>query len=178
MNKEIKLTPNDLAFIALTNEYCHLVENGSQVGKEAFIESLLKLLPRIYITATDLQLDFAFSDYEIFPYLTEETYDYVRNRLSALMAEDDVYLEVFIEDMKYSDTPIAVTISENLADLYQEFYNFVASVEDKPTVEQQELIGLCKDNFKTYWGQTLCNVLRALHNCRHSMSDDEAPIEY
>ncbi|MBQ5467041.1 MAG: DUF5063 domain-containing protein, partial [Muribaculaceae bacterium] len=22
---------------------------------------------------------------------------------------------------------------------------------------------LCKENFKDYWGQTLCNVMRALH---------------
>ena len=178
MSQEVKLSPNDLAFIALTNEYCHLLENISQNGKDTFVTSLLKLLPRIYITATDLSMDFAFSDYEIDPYLTEENYDFLRNQVAAVMGQDDVYLEVFLEDMKYSDTPIATTVSENLADLYQEFFNFVASVKDRPTTEQQELIGLCKDNFKNYWGQTLCNVLRALHNCSYSISDDDTDMSF
>jgi hypothetical protein len=79
------------------------------------------------------------------------------------MGETDVYLEVFEEDMKYSDTPIAVTVSENLADLYQEFFNLVYSVKDADTEAQTQLLHLCKENFKDYWGQTLCNVMRALH---------------
>ena len=41
------------------------------------------------------------------------------------MAEEDIYLEVFLEDMKYSDTPISASVSENLADLYQEFFNLI-----------------------------------------------------
>ena len=80
------------------------------------------------------------------------------------MGEDDVYLEVFLDDMKYSDTPIATSISENLADLYQEFYNLVASLRDLNTEEQRLILSACKDNFVEYWGQTLCNVLRALHS--------------
>ena len=75
-----------------------------------------------------------------------------------------MYLEVFLDDMKYSDTPIAVTVSENLADLYQEFYNFINAVRDVPTEVQTELVGIEKDNFVQYWGQTLCNVLRALNS--------------
>lgn len=159
-----KLSPTSLAFIALTNEYCQLVENCGDYTREGLIEALVKLLPRIYITVTDLEPNLEFFDAFISQTLDEPSYEMVRSGLSAIMGEDDVYLEVFLDDMKYSDTPIATSISENLADLYQEFYNLVASLRDLNTDEQRQILGMCKENFVEYWGQTLCNVLRALHS--------------
>lgn len=178
MNNNVKLTPNELAFIALTNEYCHVAENCGNSSRHDFIGNLLKLLPRIYISAFDLPSQIALTDTEIDPYLSENQYDEIRNSINLLLAQDDVYLEVFEEDMKYSDTPIAVSISENVADLYQEFFNIVASVKDKDTSEQQDLLSICKENFNNYWGQTLCNVLRALHNVYCADLYDENELEY
>lgn len=163
MNNPQQLNPNSLSFIALTNEFCQVLEHSDSASRGEFMDKMLKILPRIYIVATDLQQESPFSEYGIEPYLTEDVYNAVRNSISLLMAEEDVYLEVFVEDMKYSDSPIAASISENLADLYQEFYNFIYSVKDATTEVQQELIAICKYEFREFWGQTLCNVLRALH---------------
>ena len=159
-----KLSPTSLAFIALTNEYCQLVENCGDYGREGLVESLVKLLPRIYITVIDIEPNLDYFDSFITQALDEPTYDIVRSSISSIMGEEDVYLEVFLDDMKYSDTPIATSISENLADLYQEFYNLVAALRDLNTDEQRNILSMCKENFKEYWGQTLCNVLRALHS--------------
>lgn len=159
-----KLSPSSLAFIALTNEYCQLVENCGDYGREAMVDSLIKLLPRIYITVIDMESSLEYFDAIISQSLDEPTYEVVRGNIGAIMGEDDVYLEVFLDDMKYSDTPIATSISENLADLYQEFYNLVSSLRDLNTEEQRQILGMCKENFVEYWGQTLCNVLRALHS--------------
>ena len=167
-----KLSPTSLAFIAMTNEYCEIIENCVEHGREGFVESMLKLLPRIYITVSDVEPSLEYFDTFISQSLDEPTYDMVRGNLSALMGEDDVYLEVFLEDMKYSDTPIATSISENLADLYQEFYNVVASLRDLNTDEQRQILGMCKENFTEYWGQTLCNVFRALHSVNVTYRDD------
>ena len=161
-----KLSPTSLAFIALTNEYCEIVENCADYTREGFVDSMTKLLPRIYITVLDIEPNLDFSDAFISQALDEPTYEVVRGNISALMGEDDVYLEVFLEDMKYSDSPIATSISENLADLYQEFYNLVASLRDLNTEEQRHILGMCKENFSEYWGQTLCNVLRAIHSLK------------
>lgn len=161
-----KLSPTSLAFIALTNEYCEIVENCVDYSREGFVDSMMKLLPRIYITVLDIEPNLDFSDAFISQALDEPTYEVVRGSISALMGEDDVYLEVFLEDMKYSDSPIATSISENLADLYQEFYNLVASLRDLNTEEQRHILSMCKENFSEYWGQTLCNVLRAIHSLK------------
>lgn len=159
-----KLSPSSLAFIALTNEYCQLAENSIDYDRNGFVESMIKLLPRIYITIIDIEPELELYGGPINQALDEDTYNAVSGNISALMGEEDVYLEVFMKDMKYSDTPIATSISENLADLYQEFYNLISSLKDLNTDDQREIIAVCKENFNEYWGAILCNVLRALHH--------------
>ncbi len=159
-----KLSPNSVALIALAVEYCRIVESAPSLDdRDEFIGSMLKLLPRLYITASDVDDYTGYSEYFIDAMLDEDTYNAVRDGIALLMGEDDVYLEVFQSDMKYSETPIATSISENLADLYQDLYNFAVSVRDATLDVQQELVGQCKDNFINYWSQTLLNVLRALN---------------
>ena len=166
------MQPNNLAFIALTNEYCQLLETAYDYSRHDLVERLCKLLPRIYISALDIEMPMFLGDGYIAAALDETDYDRLRELLSQVFAEDDTYLEVFLNDMQYSDTPIAVTISENLADLYQEFYNLIASLEDLPEQQQEELLSLCRDNFDEYWAATLCNVLRALNALRPIGSDE------
>ena len=166
-----KLAPNSLAFIALSNEFCSAIENAMEFEKEDFVAKMLKMLPRIYMTVTDIDIEESNEDYYALPYLDESVYDNLRPQLAALMGEDDVFLETFEEDMKYSDAPVSATISEDLADIYQQLYNFVASVRDVDTEAINSIIITCKEDFASYWGQTLCNVLRALHSVFYNKQD-------
>ena len=166
----MKLSPNSLTFIALTNEYCQAIEHAADADRDYFVAQMLQLLPRIYIVANDVEAGSGYSDCYIDSQLDEHTYLQAREVIARLMGDDDVYLEVMVEDMKYSDMPIATSVSENLSDLYQEFYNFIASARDMPTDTQQELVEVCKENFCNYWSQTLCNVMRALNNIYYQSS--------
>lgn len=163
--KSDKLSNNTLSVIALTNEYCHAIEHCGECDRDMFVAQMLKLLPRIYIAVSDVENESGFPGYFIESYLDEVAYDQVSSLISHVMADEDVYLEVFVEDMKYSDTPISASVSENLADLYQEFYNLIQSVKEVENDARQQLVEQCKENFINYWGQTLCNVLRALNSC-------------
>ena len=50
------LNPNSLAFIALANEYCHALENIFDYDdRQAFIAEMLRLLPRLYMSASDIK---------------------------------------------------------------------------------------------------------------------------
>lgn len=167
-NESNKLTPNELAFIALTNEYCQAIESALDHDRDHLVSTMVKLLPRIYITANDLSLN-AMTDSYIEPALRETQYEQVRGALAQVMADEDVYLEVFLDNMKYSDTPISASVSENLADLYQEFYNLVNAVQYASSDDQSDVLGLCYENFTDYWGQTLCNVMRALHTIYYNV---------
>jgi hypothetical protein len=81
-----------------------------------------------------------------------------------------------VEDMKYSDTPISAFISENIADIYQDVRNFVSVYQYELTEQMNDALYVCRDNFRTYWGQKLVNVLRPLHSLLYTNSerlDDE-----
>lgn len=158
------MTPNQLAFVALCNEYCAAVETPDGDSRE-MASRVARLLPRIYICATDLANDAgAAADCYVDDALDEQTYDQVRSRLELVFGEDDTYLEVFEEDMKYSDTPIGASIAEGLADLFQVFYNMLEAVRDAPDDVAQSVLTGVHDDFASYWSQTLCNVMRPINN--------------
>lgn len=160
------MQPNVLAFLALANEYCSTVENCVTTEPSDFLKGMTRLLPRLYISATDLPED------DILPedacdglmrVLEEDVYDSLRNAMAALLGEDDTYLEVFKEDMKYSDTPIAASISEGLADIYQSLYDLLESVRDASEETTLVAVADAKYEFRMSWSATLCNVLRAVN---------------
>ncbi len=165
------LQPNELAFLALANEYCATMESAREAERDVFVASVLRMLPRIYIAASDLRRDdSAMSDAYVANALDEDYYEAVRMRVAELLGEDDTYLEVFENDMKYSDTPIGASVSEGLADLFQVFYNIVQTAREASPELIAELVPELRDDFANYWSQTLCNVLRALNKIYYAPS--------
>ena len=65
--------------------------------------------------------------------------------------------------MTYSDTPIAVSAAETLADLFQVFFNLLETVKTAPSELIESALGAVREDFGHYWSQKLCNVLRALN---------------
>lgn len=164
---DTSLNTNSIAFIGLCNEYCISIENAKETARDAFIDNMLRLLPRIYIAATDLQIDILEEDDQFIEnILDEDYYDALRRNMEVLLGEDDVYLEVFEEDMKYSDTPVAASISEGLSDLFQVLYNFINTIRDSTDATVKLALVNVKDDFRSYWSATLCNVLRALNHLK------------
>jgi len=157
-------------------KYCQFVEQANSGERNVFVETLLKLLPLLYLKGmllTDLDTD---ENVELVDTVTEENYDIIRGNVAYVMGEKDDYLDVFVEDMKYSDTPVLMTISENVADIYQDLKNFCMAMRDGTDEVRIEAVAECKLNFKHYWGQKLVNVLRALHDVEYSSNNDEDEI--
>ena len=103
------------AFIVKSGEKRGVISGCSfQVDTAALSES--PMLPEV--TSEGLYLEES---------VTEPEYDRLRLSLSALLADADDYLEVFVEEMKYSDTPVRKCISEDLSDIYQALKNFICS---------------------------------------------------
>ena len=167
MDNTSKISTNSIAFIGLANEYCTTLANAQQYEQAEFVDSMLKLLPRIYISATDISIGNEPEAY-IEPYLDEDYYESVRHHVEMVMGPDDIYLEVFEADMKYSDTPISASIAEGLTDIFQDLFNFVNNVKDAPQEQISDYVAVCKENFETFWGQRLCNVMKALHDIKYN----------
>ncbi|MCH5219052.1 MAG: DUF5063 domain-containing protein [Muribaculaceae bacterium] len=163
-NQSDQLTPNALSFLALCNEYCEAIENIGDYEPQSFVDRMVRLLPRIYISAIDLKVDmFEGEGGYIAPALDEDAYNTARDSIASLLGEEDTFLEVFMQDMKYSDSPIAATISECLADLFQVYYDLLETCREAPVVIINDALAAVKESFVDFWSQTLTNVLRAIN---------------
>lgn len=170
MQQKQILSPNAISFIGLCNEYCIAIERVGTYDPTEFTTEMLRLLPRIYISASDLNIDPDSCDDNTFinEAMDETHYTAVRQQIATLFGADDTFLEVFEEDMKYSDTPIAASISESLADIMQVMYNFISTVREAPTEVIPSLLAAIKEDFTAYWSRIVCNVLRPLNQLRYN----------
>lgn len=105
------------------------------------------------------------SDPETF--VTETDYEVVRSSVASLLGEYDDFLEVFLDDMAYSDTPIHQNISECLADIYQPLKDFICVFQLGLEQTMNDSLAICRELFAEFWGQRLVNVMRALHDVKY-----------
>lgn len=173
-NKEqVIFSRNTVEFVTVAAEFCAYLERAESLRRKDFVDTILKILPLLYIKASMLSECEMLSDSEPESFVTEEDYEVLRYSLAALMADKDDYLEVFMQDMVYSDTPITRRISEDLADIYQDIKNFVSVFQLGFDETMHDSLAICRENFFLYWGQTLVNTMRALHSVKVNTSDEE-----
>lgn len=165
-----------IAVTSLAADYCACLENAGEMEKDEFIDRMLDCLPRLYWEFFDITAEAVvmLEEADFFSsYVDEDYYESVRRHIEALLGPDDVFLETFEEDMKYSDTPIAASIAESLADIFQPLFNFISVVKDTDGENIIEAYMQCKEDFDSYWSQTLCNVLRALNHIKYKGGSED-----
>jgi hypothetical protein len=153
-----------IEFLTVAVEYCLFVEHASERSREEFVSTSLKLLPLLYLKGELLPETGDLYDDCPYDYVSEENYDVVRHNIAYVMGSADDFLDVFVEDMRYSDQPVLCTVSELMADIYQDLKNFVVAYRDGTDSVREGAVSLCRDNFIHYWGQRLLNVMRPLHD--------------
>ncbi|MBR4792172.1 MAG: DUF5063 domain-containing protein [Bacteroidaceae bacterium] len=171
MKSSAAFDKNTVEFVTVAAEYCAFLEQIFDKEPKRVVDVLCKLLPLVYLKATMLPEAEPEGLY-LEESVTEADYEEIRTRMAQKLGEYDDYLEVFEEDMKYSDTPVRKCISEDLADIYQALRNFVQSYRSGLDEVMTEAVAVCSEGFRTYWGQTLANTLRAVHNVRYSSDMD------
>ena len=158
---------NTLEFVTVTLEFCALMETSSKHTLFSFSDKAVKILPLLYLKATLLpSIEEPYEEYDTEHFITENTYEAIRFRTADLFGEYDSFLETFHPDMEYSDTPVAATISENLADIYQDLGDFAALFRQENEVVMNQALYFCEENFRLHWGQKLLNALKAIHVVR------------
>ncbi len=160
-----------LDFIRISTEYCKHIEQCQGVERDKFIDTLRSLLPMLYLKASRLEKQETCEGYNEAK-VTEDDYNFVRANVAAVMGEYDDYLDVFVEDFKYSDQPVLRTISEDLADIYQVLRNLLevlrGGYDDAVSVALEET----REQFELFLGQTVLNALKAVHDAKFGNKQD------
>lgn len=163
------ISPSALSLAGLALEYCRAVSACRDSEPRAFVREMLRYLPRIYVTVMDLRPygegtdpdDEADETGAIYETVTEDLYNSVREDISAVLGENDMYLDTPVEEMRFSDTPVAVSLSEQLADIYQQLADFAATVAQSSPDLMPDILSDLKYRFGEFLAVTVCGALRA-----------------
>ena len=152
-----------IEFVTVAVQLCLYLEQIGGLDKSEFVEKMLCLLPLLYLKARLLPK--ATEELDGFPerFVSEQEYEDIRQKVAQCMGADDTYLEVFVEDMRYSDEPITAFVSENIADIYQEVKDLACNYQTRDEAVMNDALVNCIEAFEQHWGQKLLNVLRPLH---------------
>jgi len=165
---EVILSKQTEDFVRTALEFCVLAEKHTQTGREFFINNMVKVLPLLYLKVSIIPPVEENYDSDLETKVSEEMYNRVEESISQLLGNDNLYLETFHPDIRLSDSPVAVKISEDLADIYQDLGNFIAVFKNGQKETMNDSLALCIQNFEKYWGQRLLNALRALHYLKYN----------
>ncbi|MBQ7634109.1 MAG: DUF5063 domain-containing protein [Bacteroidaceae bacterium] len=155
--------PATLDLVRVSAEYCRYLEECATTSEQDFCRTLCALLPMVYLKTVMLPPVEALDAY-VAPHVTEEDYNYVRRNVNAVLRADDDYLDVQVEDFKYSEQPVLCTVSENLADIYQQLRDLAETFREGHEEAMQVCLYETAEEFRLSWGAKLLAALRTLHN--------------
>jgi hypothetical protein len=171
-DNHIVYAPVTLDFVTVSVEFCSFLEKMEVTSRTEWAKTVLRILPLLYVKATLLPSVEVFSDEMAEVFVSEQDYMLVANQVAKVLGEEDVYLDVFVEDMKYSDRPVSSFVSEEIADIYQDIRNFVSVYQHGLEETMINALTTITENFRQYWGQKLVNVLRPLHTLVYKPLDE------
>jgi len=163
-----------LEFVTVATDLCAFLEQCGEEKILTFCTKALKLLPQLYLKGLSLSTIEMEEEGEMEHLVTEDDYNFIRETVASVMGSDDDYLDVFLEDMKYSDRPILKTVSEDMADIYQDLRNFIAVYGQGLDETMYASLAEVQKAFREYWGGRCLSVMRALHEIKFNLQDNEA----
>jgi hypothetical protein len=167
-NSDPVYSRNVVEFVAVANEFCKYAEHASELKGDELLKILQRILPLMYLKASLLpQLDPFFEDGNE-KFVTEADWTIINNTLQEKFGTANDYLEVFDEKINETEGPIVSSISENMADIYQDMKDFLLLYQTGTVEVMNDAVWECRTNFENYWGQKLVNSMRAVHKFIYS----------
>lgn len=159
---------NVIEFTAVAAEFCKYAERASELKGDDLLRILQRLLPLLYLKASLLPAIEPYFEDGNEKFVTEADWDKINNSFKKLLGTADDYVEVFDSSFSLSEAPVPASISENMADIYQDLKDFLILYQTGTKEVMNDAIWECRMNFENIWGQKLVNSLRAIHRFIYS----------
>jgi hypothetical protein len=168
---------NVIELITVANEFCSFLEHSEEMETTDFLGRLQKMLPLLYLKASLLPEFEMEADDELEKYVNELDYNLIQQKVLHHTGAGDDYQEVFLSGMQFSESALTASISENMADIYQDMKDLVMSFRTLDEEVMALALSESQNNFAHLWGQKLVNSLRAIHNLIYGESSAEEGIK-
>src|SRR5665647_1966794 len=167
-NSDPVYSRNVVEFVAVANEFCKYVEHASELKGDELLKILQRIMPLMYLKASLLpQLEPFFEDGNE-KFVKEADWAIISDTLKEKFGTADDYLEVFDDKIKETEGPVVSSMSENMADIYQDMKDFLLLYQTGTAEVMNDAVWECRMNFESFWGQKLVNSMRAIHKFIYS----------
>lgn len=143
--------------------FCKWIESTDETDAKSFATEGLKLLPGIYskmISIPDFDPVF---DESADKFVSEEEWSRIYQKVSTVLGAMNEYNDFAAKD-EFDRTEITLrTISEDIADIYQDIKDFLEIFRNSPEEIMNDSLWECKANFTSSWGEKLLRVSKAMH---------------
>lgn len=152
-------------------EYCRLLEKADKLPLHELLDQIAHILMTVYQKTFDIPRLQTRYESETQKYLTEKQYNNVQLTLMNLLDKQDEYSEILDPNRPANHNIFQASLSEDLTDIYQDFYDFVKWHSIGTFESVNDSLIECLNNFEKYWGIKLLNALRAVHVIRYLKKD-------
>jgi hypothetical protein len=154
-------TKEIIEFTTVANEFCKLLENLQSQSRKEFIHNTYKILTLLQskvILLADFKKE---SEFESESFVNEADWHFIDTAISEKLGS----FEIFSELREPADPEVfgEVTISECLADTYQDLKDFTQIFQLGNPEAVAQAIFECKNSYEQYWGPRIMIVIRELH---------------
>lgn len=154
-------------FVTVAAEYVRYAESVSKSNRMAFMNVSQKLLSLLYLKASMLPAVIPTEEEDIEKYVTEQDWNFIKNSVSKILGDFDVWMVVNEPLMQQEDEGISVCFSECYADIYQDLSDFLQAYRIGSESIMNDALFTCKQNFEQFWGSRLLATLSTIHHLQY-----------
>lgn len=151
-----------LEFVTIANEYCLFLEEIEKYEARYLYAYLQKILPLLYLKGSLIPAIEVSDEDSNERFVTQEQWQEIYNNIKGKVLQDDKFLHLSNSDAK-DDEIIKASISEYLADVYQDMKDFILLMQKNTISARENAINAVKLLFEHHWGAKVLNLNKAIH---------------
>jgi hypothetical protein len=173
---DILFSDEVISFLNDAADFCEHLEEPADKKRETWFVQLRLILSRLYLSGLVLPPVESVFEESNQKFVSEETYNVIRQIVLEKAGQWDAYPEVFDPREPILEFQVTASVSEDIADIYQDIKDFLTLYHLGNHEVMNDALWEVRLNFEQYWGQKIVNVLRVIH--QHIVHGDFAIEEY
>ena len=166
-----------IEFVTVTDQFCKHIERASSYKTSEFLGIMQRLLPFLYVKAVNIPRFEPIFEEGSERFVKEEDWNAIDEIIAAKLGELNSFEEPFDQTLHGAGEPAAGSISEYLADTYQDLKDFLMQYRTGTEDVMNDAVWECSNNFETGWGKKILSTVRAMHQIVYSGTDIDSQSE-